>query len=225
MNKTLLDKEQALLHLGTDISDEVAADFNQWCVGHATANLALPGFQRVRRFARKNDYVGAGKSSQYLTLYDLESTSALSRDAYPEHDQSLPDRFLPHLHFERSLYRELGVHAGSSPAATATAILHVTVDVPDPARIGAFLDWYAGIHVPAVLEVPGTVGARRYVNAEPESGGHTFCTLYEMEDASVIGRPEMPDAARKGACPAELEPHRTAANQVYEEIFRAPNAE
>jgi catechol 2,3-dioxygenase-like lactoylglutathione lyase family enzyme len=215
----------ALLHLGTDIDARVETEFNRWCEGHVRSNLTLPGFRRGRRFLRKADYPGVGESAQYLTLYDLDDTGALASDAYAGHDQSVPEDFLPHLRFERALYREIGVHEGASPSATASAILHVTVDVAEPAWIDRFLAWYSEEHVPAVLEVPGMVGARRYVNAEPESGGHTYCTLYEMEDSKVMSHPEMPHAARKGACPAELEPQRVAWNHIYEEIFRSPRPE
>jgi catechol 2,3-dioxygenase-like lactoylglutathione lyase family enzyme len=221
---TTRSESPALLHIGTDIDARVEAEFNRWCEGHVLSNLALPGFRRARRFLRKADYPGVGESAQYLTLYDLEAASALTSDAYARHDQSVPEEFLPHLHFERALYREIGVHAGASPSADATAMLHVTVDVADPAWVDRFLEWYSEVHVPAVLEVPGMVAARRYANTDPASGGHTYCTLYEMEDSKVMSRPEMPDAARKGACPTELEPQRVAWNHVYEEIFRSPEA-
>ena len=70
------------------------------------------------------------------------------------------------------------------------------------------------------------IGARRFENIQLGAGapGHRFCTVYEMEDAEVIGRPEMAAASEKGACPADLAPHRTAYNHVYEEIFRAESS-
>jgi hypothetical protein len=74
------------------------------------------------------------------------------------------------------------------------------------------------------------IGAQRFENVELEAGDplragqHTYCTIYEMQDASVIGHPEIAEAARKGACPADLEPHRVAFNHVYDEIFSASNS-
>jgi len=219
MSGTPAESSPALLHLGTDISAELEADFNRWCEEHVSANLTLPGFRRGRRFIRKADYPGVGESPQYLTLYDLDSTAALETDAYASHDPSIPEVYLSELRFERALYREIGVHSGASASSTATALLHVTVDVPEAAWVDPFLEWYAGVHVPAVLEVSGMVGAHRYVNAEPETGGHSYCTLYAMEDVGAMARPEMAEAALKGACPPELEPHRQAWNHIYEEIF------
>jgi len=184
----------ALLHIGTDVEAEVEQALNRWSEEHVTANLSLPGFIAVAA-----------------------------------HDQSIPDSFSGRMSFQRSVYRELSAPSQLDPPLTGAAILHVTVDV-ERAYHDPFLKWYAEIHVPAVLEAPGMLGARRFENVELEAGEplragqHAYCTIYEMEDASVIGRPEIVEAARKGACPADLEPHRIAVNHVYEEIFSASNA-
>ena len=72
------------------------------------------------------------------------------------------------------------------------------------------------------------LGARRFQNVELVGGAplpagqRAYCTLYEMESADAMVRPEMAEAARKGACPPGLEPHRRATNHVYEEFFCAP---
>jgi hypothetical protein len=219
----------ALLHLGTNVEAEVEQALNRWSEKHVTENLSLPGFIAVRRFVKRADYQGTGESPKYLTLYQLEDASALESEAYAAHDQSIPDSFSGHMSFQRSVYRELSAPSQLDPPLTGAAILHVTVDV-ERAYHDSFLKWYAEIHVPAVLEVPGMIGARRFENVELEAGDplragqHTYCTIYEMQDASVIGRPEIVEAARKGACPADLEPHRVAFNHVYEEIFSASNS-
>jgi len=224
MNKTTAGQSShtahALLHLGTEIDAEVEAAFNRWCEAHVRGNLELPGFLGARRFVKQADYKGVGESPQYLTLYELEDASALTSDAYAAHDQSVPDAFSGHLSFQRSVYREIGVHSGASAGAPANAILHVTVDV-EPEYIDDFLKWYPELHVDAVLEAPGMVGARRYENTAPAEGGHLYCTVYDMTDPGVISRPEMIEAARKGACPPDLEPHRVAYNHVYTEILHA----
>ena len=216
----------ALLHIGTSVDAEVEQAFNRWCEEHVTENLSLPGFIAVRRFVKLSDYEGTGDNPKYLTIYQLDSASALESDAYAAHDHSIPDSFSGRMSFQRSVYRDLSAPRQLDPQLSGTAILHVTVDVERAYR-ESFLKWYAETHVPAVLEVPGMIGARRFENVELEAGDplregqHAYCTLYEMEDPSVIGRPEITEAARKGACPADLEAHRVASNHVYEEIFRA----
>jgi hypothetical protein len=217
---------RALLHIGTEVEASVEHAFDRWCEEHVRLDLKLPGFVAARRFTKWPDFPGAGDSPKSLTLYELEDVSALESDEYALHDRSIPDGFKGRMRFSRSVYRELGFHAGASANSRGTAILHVTVDV-DPARTDAFLEWYVGKHVPAVLAAPGMIGARRFENVElraaaklPE-GHHSYCTLYEMEEASVVSRRETLEAARTGSCPADLEPHRTAFNHVYEEIFRA----
>ncbi len=219
----------ALLHIGTSVEAEIEQAFNRWCEEHVTENLSLPGFIAVRRFVKLRDYQGVGDSPKYLTLYQLDSAAALESDAYAAHDHSIPDSFSGHMSFQRSVYRELSTPHQFDPPLTGAAILHVTVDV-ERAYHDSFLKWYAEIHVPAVLEVPGMIDARRFENVELEAGDplrkgqHAYCTLYEMEDRSVIGRPEFTEAARKGACPADLEAHRVAFNHVYEEIFSASSS-
>lgn len=215
----------ALLHLATEIPAEHAPGFDRWCEGHVRSNLELPGFLAARRFVRNDDWPGAGSAATYLTLYDLEDTSALSSDAYAAHDQSVPDAYARQLRFVRSVYREIGERPEPDTQQTGRAILHVTVDV-DPDYTEPFLAWYANEHVPAVLEAPGMIAARRFENvlardsAPLPDGQHTYCTLYEMEEADVISRPETLQASARGACPPSLEPHRVAANRVYEEFFR-----
>ena len=216
----------ALLHIGTDVEAGVEQALNRWSEEHVTENLSLPGFIAVRRLVKRADYEGVGKNPKYLTLYQLEDASALESDAHAAHDQSIPDSFVGHMSFQRSVFRELSPPRPSEAQLTGAAILHVTVDVERAYR-DTFLKWYAEIHVPAVLEVPGMIGARRFENVELGAGDplregqQAYCTIYEMEDASVIGHPEITEAARKGACPADLEAHRVAFNHVYEEIFSA----
>ena len=216
----------ALLHIGTEISADLAPDFDRWCEEDLRSNLGLPGFVAARRFVRDEVWPGSGHCPQYLTLYDLQDPSALDSQAYASHDQSIPDPYRSQISIERSVYREIGELPQNQTQATGTAILHVTVDV-EPAFTDEFLAWYAEVHVPAVLDAPGMIAARRFENALlaespvlPE-GQHTYCTLYEMEDEGVIGRPETLASSSRGACPTHLESRRIAANRVYTEIFRS----
>lgn len=214
-----------MLHIGTDVDDAIAADFERWCEGHMADNLRLPGFVSARRLRKSPAHPGPATSPGSLTLYQLEGASALETTEYEGRQIGMPERFASGIGFERSVYRELGVPSGVRSQAIGPAILHVTVDV-EPAWRERFVEWYVNVHVPAVLDAPGMLSARRFENVELvpgqplRAGQHTYCTLYEMEAADVIVRPETFAAASRGACPPELAPHRVAFNQAYEEIFR-----
>ena len=215
-----------LLHIGTDVDEAIAHDFERWCEDHVADNLRLPGFVSARRLRRSGSPSTAGESASSLTLYQLEDVKALETPDYRGRKITMPPHFAGHIRSTRSLYLELGAEPGVRNQEIGPALLHVTVDV-EPDWRTRFIEWYVKVHVAAVLDAPGMLGARRFENVELASGRplaagqHTYCTLYEMEDAGVLARPSTVESASKGACPPELAPHRVPFNHVYEEIFRA----
>jgi hypothetical protein len=161
----------------------------------------------------------------YLTLYDLADLEAVDELANPGRDRSMPETFPGRFQFSRSLFHVLGPAAdrqGRQPRGPA--VLHITVDV-EATHNEAFLEWYVGEHVPAVLSAPGMLSVRRFENASldadgnPSEGEFRYLTLYEMEDEGVVGRPETIEASMGAACPARLEAHRRSTHQVYEEFL------
>ena len=228
-SRTIQPIAPVLLELGADVDETIGLDFDRWCEGHVADNLRLPGFVSARRLRRVGPASASGTSPSSLTLYQLEDPSALETPQYTGRSISMPAHFSGRIRSQRSLYRELGADPGVRTQAVGPAVLRVAVDV-EPAWRERFLDWYVNVHVAAVLEAPGMLGVRRFENealasGRPlELGQHTFCTLYEMEDAGVITRPETLAAASRGPCPPELARHRVVVNQTYEEIFRAASA-
>ncbi len=219
-----------LLHLGADVDAEIAPEFEKWCEGHLADNLRLPGFVSARRLRRVGPAPASGEPPSTLTLYQLESTAALESPEYLGRKIGMPPHFAGRIRSGRALYREIGADPGVRSQAIGPAILHVTVDV-EPAFRERFEDWYVNVHVAAVLGAPGMLGVRRFQNVSIAADGtrspgqHDYCTLYEMEDAGVLARPETIAAASRGPCPPDLAPHRVALNHVYEEIFRASAAQ
>ena len=57
----------------------------------------------------------------------------------------------------------------------------VAMDV-DPNKETLFNKWYNEEHVPALLKVPGVLGAYRYVSLE---GGPKYMAIYELDNPSV----------------------------------------
>lgn len=223
----------ALLEIATDVDPTIASEFEDWCKGHFADNLRLPGFVSARRLRRCGPPDAEGRSAGSISLYALADASALETPDYAAREIGWPGHFAGKVTARRSLYRELGAvgsdgrsAAGARRQTIGSAVLHVTVDV-EPAFRERFLDWYAEVHVPAVLSAPGMLGARRFANALLErgdalpAGQHPYLTLYEMEDASVLASPGLVAAAAKGVCPPELAPHRVAVNFAYDEVFRA----
>lgn len=214
----------ALIYLATEVEDEIENDFNHWTKGHLKDNLCLPGFLAARRLRRHAPDSGGSSQPTYLTLYDLADLAAIEELSNSRRDRSMPAAFSGRFRFARSLFRVLGsVPGGPSREPRGRAVLHITVEV-EPAYNEAFLDWYVGEHVPAMLSAPGMVGVRRFENASVDAAGRLgegefrYLTLYEMEDASVVSRPETIEAAVRSACPAALEPHRRSTHEVYEEF-------
>lgn len=215
-----------LLHLGAEVDEAIAPAFEDWCKGHLADNLRLPGFVSARRLRRLGPAPEGDDPPATLTLYQLETASALETPEYRGRKLEMPAHFSGRIRTQRALYREIGAAPGIRRQAIGPAILHVTVDV-EPAFRERFEDWYVNVHVAAVLGAPGMLGVRRFVNVAlsaegtREPGQHDYCTLYEMADAGVLARPETIAAASRGPCPPDLAPHRVARNHVYEEIFRA----
>lgn len=214
-----------VLQLGTEVDDLIASDFERWCEDHLRDNLRLPGFLSGRRLRRHPTSAPNGTSPASLTLYQLEDASALETPEYAGRRVSMPGHFTDRLRFERALFRALDEPSVAATRPVGRAVLHVTIDV-EPQWRERFVEWYAKVHVPAVLEAPGMLAARRFENVELARGGalppgqHPYCALYEMEATDVLTRPETLAAAARGACPPELAAHRVSASQVYEEVFR-----
>ncbi len=229
--------EAGLLYLTTDLDPglgaEAVGEFDRWAEQHARENLAFPGFRTARRLAKHSAYTGVGPAHDRLTLYRLEDLAALESRETARPRGGLPTQFEGRIRFERSLFRCLDdTPTIQDDAARGRAILHVRVDV-DATYEGPFLDWYVGVHVPAVLSAEGMLGARRYIEVpravtarsgiEPEP--LRFLTIYEMAGPDVVSRPATLVASQQGACPPELAPHRVARNRVYDELSHARSSQ
>ncbi|MEZ4331503.1 MAG: DUF4286 family protein [Myxococcota bacterium] len=214
-----------VLQLGTEVDDAIALDFERWCEDHLRDNLRLPGFLSGRRLRRSTTSPPNATSPASLTLYQLEAASALETPEYAGRRVSMPAHFANRLRFERALYRALDEPDGVAALPVGRAILHVAIDV-EPQWRDRFVEWYATVHVPAVLEAPGMLAARRFEHVELTRGSalppgqHPYCALYEMEATDLLTRPETLAAAARGACPPDLAAHRVSTSQVYEEVFR-----
>jgi hypothetical protein len=81
----------------------------------------------------------------------------------------------------------------------AKGILFVATNPVEPSREDEFNDWYSNVHVPAILELPGFVGARRYRVISDGETAHRYMAVYEIErDDVAAAMDELQKATAEG---------------------------
>ncbi len=90
----------------------------------------------------------------------------------------------------------------------------VRVDV-DPEKEKQFNNWYNKEHVPALLKVPGVIGASRYVSME---GTPKYTAIYELERPDVITSEAWKKAVEMTPRPKDVIT-KNAARNVCERIY------
>ena len=147
----------------------------------------------------------------------LTHTSTIYRERFPLGGWMTPDG---------------AVESGDEPIGGA--ILHVMMDV-EPDWDDELNAWYADEHLPRLLEVPGMLAGRRFVDAHwpassfshgggPRTDGTSTWRSYELVDADVVSTPEYAEAAAMSPRTAALAPHLSFFSQIYREVFSATSA-
>jgi len=73
----------------------------------------------------------------------------------------------------------------------------VTVDV-SPANEAAWNNWHARHHMPDILQQPGFVGARKYVEPSPLTDGWSrYVIFYELESPEAVNAYQQSEAAKR----------------------------
>jgi hypothetical protein len=229
-----------LLHIQTWITDPLDP-FTQWCdsVHHAEA-LQVDGFLASRRFERVDGYAyAAPKGADFLTMYQVRDASIVNSEAHNANSARMtpaPEGVMDALEFLPTTYRakypedgwqapDGSRHDGDEPVGRA--ILHVMMDV-EPDLDDELNAWYAEEHLPRLLEVPGMLAARRFVDAHWPAGGadeaggrHQYLAVYELTDPSVVESPDYARAAEMTPRTAALAPHIGFHSQIYRQVFSA----
>ena len=68
-----------------------------------------------------------------------------------------------------------------------TVFYGVMVEV-DPKEEAAWDEWHTRQHIPAVLAVPGFVGATKYRLDTPNGDWHQYLTIYEVSSREALDR-------------------------------------
>ncbi len=175
-----------LLMVWADIDPEHEAEYHRWYdEEHIAHLLAVPGFLSAGR------YVALKGGPKYLAMYELETVDVLKTAA-----------FLDGLRFRPSArrvaasggtigrnylingYRQIfprKTHPIEQTQGPEPFLQMGRIDIP-AAMEEEFNDWYNTAYIPPYLEVPGCLGARRYVAVD---GQPKYLTLYEFETATV----------------------------------------
>ena len=170
---------------------------------HVADREAIPGFLSARRFRVadfSNEYTIPG-DSQYLALYDLESTAVVKGEAYHrvwEQDRARPagsweDEILKLPKFARGIYEQIDPVDPAYRTPHCRFVLVVGHEVPR-GRMREFNAWYNTEHIPTLLRVPGVLAIRRFVMAEKEfppmtaRGGvlSRFLTIWDVADKQAF---------------------------------------
>jgi hypothetical protein len=177
-------------------------DLNEWYKkSHLPERAAVPGFIRSRR------YVSVQGGPRYCALYDLDNLEVLQGEGYRNLRNS-PDREWTRRigqSLEKNIRREyqLLAQAGKLPQESSPAVLCVRLDV-DAETEAELNDWYDNEHLPAVAEVPGVLGIRRF-EARTE-GAPKYLAVYELAGPEVTESKAWTDALASPRGP-KLWPH------------------
>jgi hypothetical protein len=101
--------------------------------------------------------------------------------------------------------------------ATHARYLYLVMMDVDPETEADFNRVYDTEHIPALLKVPGVLGATRYRTAEP--GMPRYAALYELASPDVPQSRAFQQAADSGEWPVRIRPHtRNRRHVMYTRI-------
>ena len=168
-------------------------ELNAWYdTEHMSERLSIPGFISARRWER-DCKPGEGR---YLATYELTSPGVLESPDYLAHvgDNQTPwsKRCLGRSTVFRRWACEQTVPGNHLPDEKATAVFLACGDVP-AAHEEEFNRWYDIEHLPLMLQVPGVLGARRFLAS---TGSPRYIAIYDLANESVPEHPAWQSAIR-----------------------------
>jgi hypothetical protein len=158
-------------------------EFNAWYdTEHIPERLAIPGFISARRWVDPAAQPGEGR---YLATYELESPGVLDTPEYLRH---VGDGFTPwskRVLGRAAVFRRWAcaqiLPGDALPPADSVALFLACGDVPAEHE-DEFNRWYDEEHIPALSQVPGVLGARRF---RASAGTPKYVALYDLADAEA----------------------------------------
>jgi hypothetical protein len=212
-----------LLMVWSDIDPEYEAEYHRWYdEEHIARLLSIPGFLSAGR------YVALRGSPRNLALYELETHEVLRTAAF------LDDvRFRPSAkriaasggtigrNYLINGYRQIfPMHTNPIEMTQVPApfLQMGRIDIPSVVE-DEFNDWYNTAYIPPYLQVPGCLGARRYVAIESQP---KYLTLYEFANEKVSEHPAWEKARDSNPWSKRIRPymrHDVGSPGVYRRVF------
>lgn len=165
---------------------------------HIPARMVLPYFQRASRYAPEAD------TPDFLAVYEVADMEAFRTPGYLDLKKSPSEEtgiMLSRVSgFTRYLCEKIGdTGALETPGAFLSA---VAFTVPE-AEEDDFNAWYAGEHVPMLMEAEDWLRVRRFKVTDGQGGPWTHIALHDLASLEVMDSPERA-RARSGPVRATL---------------------
>jgi hypothetical protein len=226
-----------LLQLRWNVPQPKAADFEAWYdEEHLADMVAVPGILGGRRFARVATGFSSPTEFGFVTLYELADLEPMRRPEFQrlvEAPSPWTRRVAFDLELARTVYRRLGPvqDLAEDRRETGSALLHVMMSA-EPSVLEDFHSWYDEEHLPALLGVPGVLGARRFQATDDGAGfgrheseaGLEFLAVYELADTSVVDTAVFREAGSATPRRKRLGDAVRSHVQVYRQVFPAEGA-
>ena len=174
---------KGLLAAVFDFSSAHTDEFHDWYdLEHVPERQAVSGFEACERWLSEDD------ASVSLATYDLSAIDVLRGDAYKSiayDNLSVWSKRVTAMAKLVLRFEGTQITPGdASPPVGAGGLLLNAMNVAPEAE-DDFNAWYDEEHLPALLAVPGTLAARRYMSAEVGGGSHRYVALYHLETPAV----------------------------------------
>lgn len=169
-----------LLTAWMNISPEHEDEFNRWYnTEHIQERVGISGFLNGRR------YLSLEGEPKYFALYEMESPNVVYEDAYKRARQN-PTPWSQRIEslfqdFVRNIYEEI-FSDGQSSQQGSPYVLTVRLDV-SPEKEEEFNAWYNEDHIPALIQVEGVHGAKRYRTVE---GAPKYLAVYQLANPELL---------------------------------------
>jgi hypothetical protein len=158
-------------------------EFNAWYdTEHMAERLSITGFISARRWIRDC----APGEGRYLATYELQSPQVLETPEYLSH---VGDGFTPWSRRcldKATVFRRWActqITPGTQAPHTAANALFVACAEVSDTHVQDFNQWYDTEHLPMLANVPGVLGARRFLAS---SGTPRYVALYDLANTQVI---------------------------------------
>jgi hypothetical protein len=196
-----VDLAKGLLIAAFNYANVNEDEFHDWYdLEHIPERQAVSGFGNCER------WIGAENSSESIATYDLDTIEVLRSDAYraiaygnlspwSKRVTGKCDRILR--------FEGVQILPGEEESPTgAGGLLVFAVNVAANFK-NDFNSWYTQEHIPALLEVPGVLSARRFMGTE---GSHQYIAVYHL-DAPEVTKSEAWSKAIDTPWSSRIRPH------------------